>query len=52
MLTLVTPIDNYVVGDTRDAWEIAECLVYFFLEDVLGTDEAEWEPQEPVPPMR
>ena len=52
MVTLVTPIDNYVVGNTCDTWEITECLVNLLLKDVLGTDEAEREPQESVSPMR
>ena len=50
--SLVTPIDNYVVGNTCDTREVTECLVNLLLKDVLGTDEAEREPQESVSPMR
>ena len=52
MVILVTPIDNYVVGNTCDTREITECLVNLLLKDVLGTDEAEREPQESISPMR
>lgn len=43
MVILVMFIDNYVVGNICDIREIIECFVNFFLKDVLGIDEVEWE---------
>lgn len=38
MVAEVTAVDNYIVNDTSYTGEVTECLVYFFLEDVLGAD--------------
>jgi len=52
MVSEVASIDDNVISDASYTRQISKSFINFLLKDVLGTDQTEGNPQEPISAMR